>query len=284
MIFIPNRIINLLKKLYLYNFFKKIYKIIFKKFLSLEIKTLENFILKNFVDIKFGGIIDVGAHKGDKTKIFLKFFPNDNYFLFEPYIDYYQILKKKFENKKNFKIFKKGVSEKSSEKIFYTSSNKMYAEGFSLNKNKYLENEEKIEVVNLDSISFREKIKLIKIDAEGHEPEILLGASQLISRDSPVLLIETSNYTHEKIKKILLKLDYILLIYEYYIIKDKLVDYRSLGDLTKLNQNQVISNDRFEKKFYSINKMQNNLELLTNSFAIPKSKQDLITLKINKLN
>ena len=75
-----------------------------------------------------------------------------------------------------------------------------------------------------------------------------------------------------------------MLIYEYYIIKDKLVDYRSLGDLTKLNQNQVISNDRFEKKFYSINKMQNNLELLTNSFAIPKSKQDLITLKISELN
>ena len=197
-------------------------------------------------------------------------------------INYYQILKKKFENKKNIKIFKKGVSEKNSEKIFYTSSNKMYAEGFSLNKNKYLENEEKIEVVNLDSINFREKIKLIKIDAEGHEPEILLGASQLISRDNPVLLIETSNHTHEKIKNILLKLDYILLIYEYYIIKDKFIDYRSLGDLTKLNQNQVISNDRFEKKFYSINKIQNNFQLLTNSFAIPKSKQDLITLK--KLN
>ena len=198
MIFIPNRIINLLKKLYLYNFLKKIYKILFKKFLSLEIKTLENFILKNFVDIKFGGIIDIGAHKGDKTKIFLKFFPNDNYFLFEPYVDYYQILKKKFKNKKNIKTFKKGVSEKNSEKIFYTSSNEMYAEGFSLNKNKYLENEEKIEVVNLDTINFREKIKLIKIDAEGHEPEILLGASQLISRDNPVILIETSNHTHEK--------------------------------------------------------------------------------------
>ena len=156
----------------------------------------------------------------------------------------------------------------------------MYAEGFSLNKNKYLENEEKIEVINLDTINFREKIKLIKIDAEGHEPEILLGASQLISRDNPVILIETSNHTHEKIKNILLKLDYILLIYEYYIIKDKFIDYRSLGDLTKLNQNQVISNDRFEKKFYSINKIQNNFQLLTNSFAIPKSKQNLITLKI----
>ena len=160
----------------------------------------------------------------------------------------------------------------------------MYAEGFSLNKNKYLENEEKIEVVNLDTINFGEKIKLIKIDAEGHEPEILLGASQLISRDNPVILIETSNHTHEKIKNILLKLDYILLIYEYYIIKDKFIDYRSLGDLTKLNQNQVISNDRFEKKFYSINKIQNNFQLLTNSFAIPKSKQNLITLKITELN
>ena len=97
-------------------------------------------------------------------------------------------------------------------------------------------------------------------------------------------LIETSNHTHEKIKNILLKLDYILLIYEYYIIKDKFIDYRSLGDLTKLNQNQVISNDRFEKKFYSINKIQNNFQLLTNSFAIPKSKQNLITLKITELN
>ena len=106
MIFIPNRIINLLKKLYLYNFLKKIYKIVFEKFLSLEIKTLENFILKNFVDIKFGGIIDIGAHKGDKTKIFLKFFPNDNYFLFEPYVDYYQILKKIFNNLKFINYFK----------------------------------------------------------------------------------------------------------------------------------------------------------------------------------
>ena len=160
----------------------------------------------------------------------------------------------------------------------------MYAEGFSLNKNKYLENEEKIEVINLDSINFKEKIKLIKIDAEGHEPEILLGASQLISRDNPVLLIETSNHTHEKIKNILLKLDYILLIYEYYIIKDKFIDYRSLDDLTKLNQNQVISNNKFEKKLYSINKIHDNFQLLTNSFAIPKSKQNLITLKINELN
>ncbi len=284
MIFIPNKIIKILKILNLYNYLKKIYKIIFEKYLSLEIKTLENFILKNFIDFKLGGIIDIGAHKGDKTKIFLKFFPKDNFYLFEPFNNYYQILKKKFENKKNIKIFRQGVSEKKGEKIFYTSENETYAEGFSLNKNKYLENEEKIEVINLDSLNFEEKIKLIKIDAEGHEPEILLGASKLISRDNPVLLIETSDYTHEKIRKILLKLDYILLIYEYYIIKDKLIDYRSLGDLTKLSKNQVVSSDRFEKKFYSINKINYNYQLLTNSFAIPKYKKDLISLKISELD
>ena len=168
---------------------------------------------------------------------------------------------------------------KKGEKIFYTSENETYAESFSLNKNKYLENEEKIEVINLDSLNFDEKIKLIKIDAEGHEPEILLGATKLISRDNPVLLIETSNDTHEIIKKYLLKIDYILLIYEYYIIKDKLIDYRSLGDLTKLNENQVISNNRFKKELYSINKINDNYQLLTNTF-IPKSKKELITLEL----
>ena len=112
MIFIPNRIINLLKKLYLYNFLKKIYKIVFEKFLSLEIKTLENFILKNYIDIKFGGIIDIGAHKGDKTKIFLKFFPNDYYYLFEPYNNYYQILKKNLKITKILKLLKKGFGKK----------------------------------------------------------------------------------------------------------------------------------------------------------------------------
>ena len=284
MIFIPNQIIKLLKNIRLYNFFKRLYKNFFEKFLSLEVQTIENYIIKNFTDKKFGGIIDIGAHLGDKTKVILKFYPKDNYYLFEPFNNYYQILKEKFKNKENIQIFKKGVSDKIDEKSFYTSDNIIHAEGFSLYKNKYLENEEKIKVINLDSINFQEKIKLIKIDAEGHEPEILIGASNLILKDKPILLIETSDHTHKQINEILIKLNYILLIYEYYIIKDKLIDYRALGDLTKLNTDKVISSDRFEKKFYTIDKINENFQLLTNSFAIPKTLKGSVTFKIANLS
>ena len=284
MIFIPNQIIKLLKKLGLYNFLKKLYKNFFENFLSLEVKTIENYIIKNFIWKKFGGIIDIGAHKGDKTKVILKFYPKDKYYLFEPFNNYYQILREKFKNKKNIQIFKKGVSDKIDEKSFYTSDNNIHAEGFSLNKNKYLEKVEKIKVINLDSINFHEKIKLIKIDAEGHEPEILIGASNLILKDKPLLLIETSNYTHKRINEILLKLNYILLIYEYYIIKDKLIDYRTLGDLTKLNQDNVISSNRFEKTFYTLDKIDENFQLLTNSFAIPKTLTGSVNFKIVNLS
>ena len=284
MIFIPNQIIKLLKKLGLYNLLKKLYKNFFENFLSLEVKTTENYIIKNFIWKKFGGIIDIGAHKGDKTKVILKFYPKDNYYLFEPFNNYYQILREKFKNKKNIQIFKKGVSDKIDVKNFYTSENIIHAEGFSLNKNKYLEKVEKIRVINLDSINFHEKIKLIKIDAEGHEPEILIGASNLILKDKPVLLIETSNYTHRRINEILLKFNYILLIYEYYIIKDKLIDYRTLGDLTKLNKDNVISSNRFEKKFYTLDKIDENFQLLTNSFAIPKTLTGSVNFKIVNLS
>ena len=284
MIFIPNQIIKLLKNIRLYNFFKRLYKNFFEKFLSLEVQTIENYIIKNFIDKKFGGIIDIGAHLGDKTKVILKFYPKDNYYLFEPFNNYYQILKEKFKNNENIQIFKKGVSDKIDEKSFYTSDNIIHAEGFSLYKTKYLENEEKIKVLNLDSINFKEKIKLIKIDAEGHEPEILIGASNLILKDKPILLIETSDNTHKQINEILIKLNYILLIYEYYIIKDKFIDYRALGDLTKLNTNKVISSNRFEKKFYTIDKINENFQLLTNSFAIPKTLKESVTFKITNLS
>ena len=75
MIYLPNIIISLIKKLRLYNFLKKIYKKILERFISFEIKTIENYIINNLVEKNFGAIIDIGAHKGDKTCLFLKFFP-----------------------------------------------------------------------------------------------------------------------------------------------------------------------------------------------------------------
>ena len=284
MIYLPNTIICLAKKLKLYNLLKKIYKKLLERFISFEIKTIENYIINNLVEKNYGAIIDVGAHKGDKTSLFLKFFPKKNYYLFEPFDKYYQIIKNRFNNYNNIKIYKKGVSNYEGSGNFYTSNKKIYAESFSLKKHDFLENFEKIEIINLDKIEFKEKVNLIRLDVEGKEPEIIEGASKLISNDQPILLIETSNITHELIEKNLLNLNYNLFIYEYFNIKNSSIDYRNLGDLTKLSKNDVIGSNRFDQKFYKIKKIAKNSQFLTNSVAIPKHKDFLINIKIEEIS
>tara|TARA_Y100000817_G_scaffold255623_1_gene208788 strand:- start:683 stop:1543 length:861 start_codon:yes stop_codon:yes gene_type:complete len=283
-IYLPNIIISLIKKLRLYNFLKKIYKKFLERFISFEIKTIENYIINNLVEKNFGAIIDIGAHKGDKTSLFLKFFPKDNYYLFEPFDKYYQIIKKKFRNSNNIKVYRKAVSNYEGSGKFYTSNKNIYAESFSLEKYEFLENFEKIEIVNLDNIEFKEKVKLIKLDAEGKEPEIIEGASKLILSNKPILLIETSNLTHELIEKNLLNLNYILFIYEYFNIKNSSVDIRNLGDLTKLSKNDVTSSNRFDQKFYKIKKIAKNSQFLTNSVAIPNHKDFLTSIRIEEIS
>ncbi|MFH0878233.1 MAG: FkbM family methyltransferase [Lentisphaerota bacterium] len=57
-----------------------------------------------------------------------------------------------------------------------------------------------VRLSRLDTI-FRyhvQHIDLIKIDAEGHEPEVVAGALQIIGRDQPVLVIEAMGDPDDK--------------------------------------------------------------------------------------
>jgi FkbM family methyltransferase len=44
--------------------------------------------------------------------------------------------------------------------------------------------------VPLDSLSFPQRIRLIKVDAEGHDLQVLQGAEKLIERDRPIIIVE----------------------------------------------------------------------------------------------
>lgn len=48
-----------------------------------------------------------------------------------------------------------------------------------------------VEVVRLDDQTFSQSVKIIKIDVEGMELDVLMGASELISRDKPMLYVES---------------------------------------------------------------------------------------------
>jgi FkbM family methyltransferase len=44
--------------------------------------------------------------------------------------------------------------------------------------------------LSLDSLAIPQRVRLIKIDAEGHDAQVLRGAEQLLRRDHPVLIVE----------------------------------------------------------------------------------------------
>jgi FkbM family methyltransferase len=66
--------------------------------------------------------------------------------------------------------------------------------------------------VRLDALALPHPIKLMKIDAEGHDPAVLRGAEALLARDHPTLIVETGSsdvvehlrrfgYTSEKLPR-----------------------------------------------------------------------------------
>ena len=47
--------------------------------------------------------------------------------------------------------------------------------------------------ISLDSLGVPGRVSLVKIDVEGHELAVVRGMAQLLRRDHPALIIETSS-------------------------------------------------------------------------------------------
>ena len=53
--------------------------------------------------------------------------------------------------------------------------------------------ERRVYTVRLDALDLPCPVRLIKIDAEGHDPAVLRGAEALLARDRPTLIVETGS-------------------------------------------------------------------------------------------
>jgi hypothetical protein len=51
---------------------------------------------------------------------------------------------------------------------------------------------ERVLCVPLDAIPIPQRVRLVKIDAEGHDLEVLRGMDALLRRDRPTLIVEAS--------------------------------------------------------------------------------------------
>ena len=132
-----------------------------------------------FLDkIKFNDkdiVIDVGANVGDLKIYFDKNNLNVQYIGIEPSPKEYYCLEKNVAPSKTFNV---GLWNKDGELNFYISSDN--ADSSFIMPPKYCD-EIKIQSKRLDSF-FDQNIKLLKVEAEGAETEVILGCEKLLSR------------------------------------------------------------------------------------------------------
>jgi len=158
---------------------------------NLEYDRLTKKVIKKAVQQNFN-TIDVGCHKGEILDELLKCSPNGKHFGFEPIPDLYKKLKTKYKSKAQ--IYPYALSDKEGKTIFNFVKNAPAYSG--IKKRDYaIENPdiEKIEVdlKMLDNVIPPElKIHLIKIDVEGAELAVLMGAKKLIKKNKPVVIFE----------------------------------------------------------------------------------------------
>jgi FkbM family methyltransferase len=142
-------------------------------------------------------IFDVGANTGIYSLVAKAVNPCSTVYAFEPVERVFEKLHENIAlNNYNITAIKKALSDKDGSAIIYdTSAEHVYS--VTVNKNLSAPEtnviETKIETVTLNSFikdNNIPKIDLIKIDVETHEPEVLEGFSDYLSKFRPVMLIE----------------------------------------------------------------------------------------------
>ena len=173
----------------------------------------ELLFLDKIVD-KVSESVDVGVYRGVYTFQLAKI--SKHVHSFEPNPLIFPYLNKNLQKLiKNLTLYNVALSDKNGETELripirnkYANKNnyeEMYESGrATIHKNNIINSEYnsfKVRTVKLDDILINNPIGFVKIDAEGHEKVILVGAKEIIKKRKPNLLVEIEErYTNEKIE------------------------------------------------------------------------------------
>jgi FkbM family methyltransferase len=233
----------------IYNFIKKYLhiniNIKFKKNLSFD-EIYKKYIKTNPV------IIDVGANEGQSIKRFNLIFDNCIVHSFEPITKCFNQMIKDFPDKRFIKN-NYALSDKNANKEFFINKSSVTSGFNRINKNYDEKNEKnkiknsiKIKTITLDAyIKFNKikKIDILKIDTQGHELNVLIGAKKSLKKNM-INFIEVEiilcDYYTKKIK--LYEIDYIMDKNNYELFDFSEIRYSKKGrikwfDMLYINKN-----------------------------------------------
>lgn len=136
-------------------------------------KILESYCADSIVFENGDIVIDCGANVGEFNLALKELDINVEYIAFEPDIETFNCLKL---NNPNSTVYNVGLSNENSLMKLFIDNDGGNTSFSYFGTEKYVYAESK----TLDSYEFRKQIKLLKIDAEGFEPEVLEGAKNTL--------------------------------------------------------------------------------------------------------
>lgn len=185
--------------------------------------------------------LDIGAHTGIFNIIGNLGKKTNQIYSYEPFLkNYCRIIDNlKLNNLDIKKIFLEAISNTNSIKSFslnQSNTNYHHAGG------KIIDNgETKVQCNYIDNLIIDSKVKVIKIDTEGHEYEVLNGGKNLIKDQSPDIIFEINPESFLQSTQMLLEYNY-----NFYFINETNKMCRQIKDLSEIPNN--ISNCFATKK------------------------------------
>jgi FkbM family methyltransferase len=141
-------------------------------------------------------LIDVGANRGSFTELFIRINEDCKKYLFEPIPELFNYLNSNLKKLNNIKIFNYAVSDSIAESKFHVAANDGQSssllpigERHRIAAPHALElNQIEVKVATLDSLLDGEKFEnaFLKIDVQGAELQVLLGAMNTLKRTNAV--------------------------------------------------------------------------------------------------
>ena len=218
-----------------------------------------NIILKELITNSHPIIFDVGAEDGISSERYLKLFSEPIIHNFEPRPDQFEIMKSKFNDKKNIYLNNVAVGSKAEIKIFNQikeggRSSFLTSTVDDLSKQEQID----VQVITIDEYVNKNNIKrinLLKIDTQGYEDEVLKGAQETLKLNK-IDIIETELILGNMYEKTLSFNEIENLIYPYGYKFFAIVNDQSFSkntdniiDLPNLQFDVIYTRDEIYKKY-----------------------------------